>query len=193
LADWDKLSWRSKLDLVRRSLGAFWDALLLKPRRLEDEMFQDLRYGARMLRTHKGFTVVATLTLALGIGANAAMLSVVKSVLLRPLPYAQAERLLQLRFFFPAINHEQSWIGLRDAMDWREQSQGFERIGVYGFAMLNFSEGSLPEAIYGLRVSADLLPAVGVPPALGRYFSVACWPPARRAAKGDPLIALRHE
>lgn len=134
-------------------------------------MFQDLRNGARMLIKHKSFTAVAVLTLALGIGANTAIFSVVKSVLLRPLPYAQADRLLQFRFYFPAIDHEQGWIALRDAVDWQAQSQSFESIGIYGYAVLNFSEDSLPEAIYGVRVSADLLPTLGVPPALGRYFS----------------------
>src|SRR5262247_3749617 len=62
LIEWERLDWKHKLDLLRRSLGAFRDALLLQPRRLEDEMFQDLRYGLRMLRTHIGFTLVATLT-----------------------------------------------------------------------------------------------------------------------------------
>ena len=57
LAEWDKLDWRNKIDLLRRSLGAFWDALLLQPQRLEDEMFQDLRYGVRMLIKKPGFTV----------------------------------------------------------------------------------------------------------------------------------------
>src|SRR2546422_10360750 len=86
LAEWDRLDWRSKLDLLRRSTSAFWDALWLQPKRLEDEMFQDLRYGVRMLLKHKGFTIVATLSLALGIGANTAIFNWINARLLKWLP-----------------------------------------------------------------------------------------------------------
>src|SRR5919201_605974 len=94
LEEWARLDSRHKLDLLRRSLGAFWDALWLQPRRLEDEMFQDLRYGVRMLLKHKGFTLVATLSLALGIGANTAIFSLIDAVLLKTLPVAEPERLV---------------------------------------------------------------------------------------------------
>jgi putative ABC transport system permease protein len=96
LARWDRLDWRNKLKLLWRSLGAFWDALWLQQLRWEDEMIQDLRFGVRMLLKHKGFTAVAAMTLALGIGANTAIFSVMNALLLRSLPVKDPEELVLL-------------------------------------------------------------------------------------------------
>lgn len=134
-------------------------------------MLQDLRFGIRMLRKQPGFTLIAVITLALGIGATTAIFSVVEAVLLERLPYPDSERLVQIRYTYPQMVGEQTWVPHRDMLDWQEQSRSFERLGVYQYAMFNFADAGLPEAVYGLRVTADLLPLLGVEPALGRFFT----------------------
>src|SRR5215475_8394692 len=124
LARWDRLDWRNKLELLWRSLGAFWDALWLQHQRWEDEMIQDLRFGLRMLLKNPGFTFVAALTLALGIGANTAIFSVVNAALLRQLPYADAERLVVLWERQRDIGQESP--SYSNFLDWQAQSQSFE-------------------------------------------------------------------
>ncbi|HMY76668.1 MAG TPA: hypothetical protein PLQ88_32915, partial [Blastocatellia bacterium] len=107
LADWDKLNWKYKLDLLRRSTSAFWDALWLQPARLEDEMFQDLRFGIRMLLKSPAFTLAAVLSLTIGIGATSAIFSVVNGVVLRQLPYQAPEELVRLWHSKPQIGMTQ--------------------------------------------------------------------------------------
>jgi len=113
---------------------------------------------------------VAVATLALGIGGNTAIFSVVKAVLLEPLPFPESGRLVQVRVRYRATGQEQDWGAYRNAIDWRDQNRSFEHLGMYAYSLLNLSEGGEPEALYGLRVSYDLLPALGVQPALGRWF-----------------------
>src|SRR5262245_3153933 len=95
LAEWDRLDWQNKFELVRRSMAAFWDALWLQPQRWEDEVFQDLRFGVRMLLKHPGFTAVAVLTLALGIGANMASSGAANAGLARPLLFPAPDRFVE--------------------------------------------------------------------------------------------------
>src|SRR4029450_1518312 len=126
LADWDMLYWRHKLNLLWRSTSAFWDALWMQSYRWEDEMIQDLRFGFRMLLKQPGFTLIAVLTLALGIGANTAIFSVVDALLLRPLPFAEPERLLWLGGWVG--NDKEQGVTPADFLDYREQSQSFAQL-----------------------------------------------------------------
>src|SRR5262245_32384522 len=136
-------------------------------------MFQDLRFGARMLLKNPGFTAVVVMTLALGIGANTAIFSIVKSVVIRPLPFADPDRLMQARYMqqpgIPQGDHL-SWIARRDLVDWRTRSRSFERIGGYWNDTLILPAEGAPEPIIGVSVTQELLPALGGQPAVGRYF-----------------------
>ncbi|MGH9838727.1 MAG: ABC transporter permease [Blastocatellia bacterium] len=158
LAEWDKLDGKHKLDLRRRSLGAFWDALLLQPRRMEDEMWQDLRYGVRMLVKNLGVTLTAIVTLALGISVTTAIFSVVDAVLLRPLPFPEAERLVLLR----EVNDKGVTMAMAEANF--EDVQARSR----SFAALALSTGSYSLAVTGAGEAALARVAV----ASGRFFEV---------------------
>src|SRR5262249_32437061 len=170
LTDWDKLDWRNKLDLLQRSLGAFRDALLLQPKRLEDEMFQDLRYGVRTMLKAPGFTAVAILTLALGIGANTALFSVVSAILLRPLPYAESERLVQVYEANAQQNYTRFSFSMANFVDHRDQQTSFEQMAAYARVDSALTGVGEPDVIQTAVVSPALLPLLRVQPSLGRGF-----------------------
>ena len=171
LAEWDRLNWKSKVNLLWRSTSAFWDALWLQPKRWEDEMIQDLRLGVRMLVKHPSFTVIAVLTLALGIGANITIFSVVNAVLLRPLPYPDAERLVMLWSEAPAQNIRERASGYANVADWREQNKSFEDIAVSDPTVVTLTGGAELEQVMSIRATANLIPVLGVVPMLGRTFT----------------------
>ena len=176
LADWDKLNRKTKLDLLRRSLGAFWDALLLQPQRLEDEMFQDLRYGARMLIKNKGFTAVAVLSLALGIGANTAIFQLLDVVRLRTLPVKAPQELAEVRIadMIGARGSFSTWHPSVTNPIWeqiRSRQEALTGIFAWGTDSLNLAPGGEVRSAQILWVSGDIFNVLGVQPALGRLFT----------------------
>jgi putative ABC transport system permease protein len=172
LAEWDRLDWRAKFDLLRRSTSAFWDALWLQPKRWEDEMFQDLRFGMRMLLKHPGFTLIAILTLALGIGANTAIFSVVNALMLRPLPYPDPERLVWVEEV--SKTNAISVPDGRHFLDWQEQSRTLEGISQIDGDTWTLTGVGEPERIEVGIISATLFPMLGIQSlAMGRNFTAA--------------------
>jgi putative ABC transport system permease protein len=164
----------------RRALVKLGGVTLTKERAHEqgglpmlETLLQDLRFGLRMLRKNPGFTLIAVLTLGLGIGANTAIFSIVKSVLIQPLPFAESDRLMQASYLTKQDIPQDFLLNLinrRDLVDWRTRSRSFERIGAYRNERLTFSSDEAPELILGVSVTPELLPMLGIQPALGRYF-----------------------
>src|SRR5262249_41844109 len=156
----------------------------LQTQQLEDEVFQDLRYAMRMLLKHKGFTAVAVLTLALGIGANTAMFSVLNTYLFRALPYQNSERLVRV---FRTSIHSQSWPhSPGNFFEFHEKNNVFEQMVAYDGISPNLAEPGEPaERLRGLATSADFFPALGVQPALGRVFT-----PEEHETGADRVVVL---
>ncbi len=130
----------------------------------------DLRFALRQLRKSPGFTIIAVLTLALGIGANSAIFSVVNAVLLRPLPYPQADRLVYLNEVTGGTNTS---IALPDYIDWQRDSKSFQHLALTRLESLNLSDvpGREPERISVSLATANFFDTIGLPPQLGRTFS----------------------
>jgi hypothetical protein len=187
LADWDRLDWRRKLDLLWRSTSAFWDALWLQPQRLEDEMFQDLRFGLRLLLKSPVFALASVLSLTIGIGATSAIFSVVNGVVLRPLPYAEPERLVRLWHNKPQIRMTRMPVSGGNVNIWREQAQSFESVAAYSQTAAVITGEGAPEQVQGARISYNLLPMLGYQPLIGRGFMAE-----ENRSGNDAVVVLSH-
>jgi len=159
---------REAIHAARRTLG---NTTLLKEAIREvggwtslERFTQDLRYGLRLLRRSPGFSIVAILTLALGIGANTAIFSVVNAFLLRPLPFADSSRLMRV---WPTNGSITSYPNF---LDWKTQNRSFERMEVYVPRSFNITGGDRPQHVQGLRTSGGLLQLLQVNPIHGRTF-----------------------
>jgi putative ABC transport system permease protein len=130
-----------------------------------ETLLQDVRYGFRMLRKSLGFTVVAVIALALGIGANTAIFSVVNAVLLRPLPYKDSDRLVVI------LHDGRNPVAPGNFIDWQSQNHVFERMGAAEYWTPDLTGNTNAEKLWALRITSDVLPMLGVQPLLGRVFS----------------------
>ena len=133
--------------------------------------WQDLRFGARMLMKKPGFTIVAVIILALGIGANAAVFSLINAVLLKPLPFYEPERLVM-------VWEEASFAGFprqepapANYVDWKAQQSVFEDMAAIGFSSFRLTGDGEPQQIFANSVTASFFPLLGIGPSLGRTFS----------------------
>ena len=149
-------------------------------------LLQDVRYGWRMLWRRPGFTAFAALVLALGVGATTAIFSVVNAVLLRPLPYPGAERIVS----FVGTNHSkgitQSNMSAPDFADWRAQADAFEALALFTSGSANLG-GEEPERVAASAVTSGFFAVMGTGPALGRAFG-----PEDERPGGPPVTLISH-
>lgn len=150
---------------------------------------QDVRYAARALRKSPGFSAVAIACLALGIGVNATIFSVVDGVLLRPYPYPEADRIVVLNSRNQPLRINRAGVSYPDFLDWRDEATSFESTAAFTQRSLTIADGrSDPERYNGAAVTWNLFGLLGTPPALGRDFN-----PADDQPGAEPVVLLSHE
>lgn len=152
---------------------------------LIETLGQDLRYGWRTLRKSPGFAAAALFTLALGIGANTAIFSVVYGILIQPLPFRDAGRLMVLNETTPRVGLVS--VSYPNFQDWRAQSRSFSELAAVASVRFNMSGGDRPESIRGLAASPNFLPMAGIVPAMGRGFY-----PSEEKAGTTPVVLLSY-
>ncbi|HKS40086.1 MAG TPA: ABC transporter permease, partial [Blastocatellia bacterium] len=131
-----------------------------------ETLFQDIRYGVRVLLKGRAVTAIAVLALTLGIGANTAIFSVINAVLIKPLPYPQPDRVV--RVYEKSAKFDQMSISYPNFLDWQKQSKSLEAISVFRYQGFNVTGAQGPERIEGRMISATFFTVLGVQPAIGR-------------------------
>jgi predicted permease len=134
-----------------------------------DTLLTDLRFAIRTLRRNPAFALITVLTLALGIGANTAIFSVVNGVLLRPLDYPRPDRLVFVTTQFPTLGFDQFWMSVPEYVEFKDNNQAFSSVGGYSVGAVNLGTDPPSRPIRGL-VTPDLMPTLAVTPQLGRWF-----------------------
>ncbi len=152
-----------------------------------ETLVQDLRYGVRMLLQKPAFTFVVVLALAVGIGANSAIFSVVNAVLLRPLPYADPERLVMVWMDNSRINVAEDWHSYPNYTDYRDHNEVLESMAAFNNRSFNITGSGEPERVQGAWMTGSLLPLLGVNPVLGRNFS-----PDEEQPGKDQVVIIGH-
>jgi putative ABC transport system permease protein len=153
---------------------------------LLEDFVRDVRYGIRGLRRTPGFTLVASLTLALGIGANTAIFSVVNTVLLEPLPYPDAERLVFVWERNTAIGKDRDLVSPPNYQDWKSRNAVFEQLGSYRYGGFTLNGVGEPESLTAVTLSSSLFRTLGVEAAIGRTFT------DEEETKREPVVVLTH-
>src|SRR5436190_11698245 len=136
-----------------------------------DNIRQDLRLAVRGLLRAPAFAAVTIMTLALGIGANTAIFSIVNAVILRPLGYPKPEQLMYLTTQFPAFGFDQFWVSPPEYFEFREMNHSFSAVGAYTTGEVNLTAGDRPMRVRSAAVDDSLLKALGVQPIAGRLFN----------------------
>jgi MacB-like periplasmic core domain/FtsX-like permease family len=150
-----------------------------------DVLKQDLRFGARLLARHLGFTAVAVLTLALGIGANAAIFSVVNAVLLRPLPWADPGHAVMIWSKWTAF--DKTWVSTGEVVDYRRRARTLREVAAWGQGQVNLTGSGEPERVAAANVTGNTFSVLGVSPMRGRVFSAT-----EDVPKGPNVVVLGH-
>jgi putative ABC transport system permease protein len=135
------------------------------------ELLQDFRYSVRSLARTPGFALLAVLTLALGIGANSAIFSVINGVILKPLGYPQPDQLVMITSQFPSLGFDKFWVSPPEYFELRERAKSFNEIGAYRSNAVNLSEGDTPERVNAVNATWTLFKSLGVPAYRGRVFN----------------------